>query len=109
MSEALLTQRAVGRIIGQSRLQRLVRAGWLKPVERNAHSILFDLHDLRAALRRLERGEALPPDRIEVARVRSSEARNGHPRVRKEKPSKSLDLSGIKLDFSMLKVPELYD
>ena len=78
-----------------------MRAGWLKPRECTAHSILFDPHDIHAALTRLER-EACPPDRIEVSRVRASEARNGHPRVRKErKPRRSvwdleLDLSAFK-------------
>jgi hypothetical protein len=102
MSEALLTQHTIARVIGQSRLRRLLRAGWLKPVERTACSILFNPHDLHAALKRLER-EACPPDREEVSRVRASEARNGHPRVRKEKkPRRSvwdleLDLSAFKL------------
>jgi hypothetical protein len=108
MAEDLLTQNTVRRVIGQSRLQRLLRAGWLKPVKRNACSILFDPLDVHAALRRLER-RVCPPDRIEVERVRASEARNGHPRIRKEQVHPVLDLSAIELDLSMLEEPEVYD
>jgi hypothetical protein len=98
MPEALLTQHTVKRVIGQSRLQRLVRAGWLKPVRRDGHSILYAPRDVHAALRRLER-KFCPPDRIEVARVRLSEARNDHPRVLKERPPRP-GLREIELDFS---------
>jgi hypothetical protein len=109
MSEALLTQHIVAQVLGASRLQRLLRAGWLAPRERTPSRVLFSPRDLHAALQRLER-EACPLDRIEVARVRTSEERNGHPRVRKEKPLKSLDLSAIKLDFSAIpEGPEVYD
>jgi hypothetical protein len=107
MSEALLTQRAVSRIIGQTRLRRLMRASWVAPVQRNAHSILFDPRDIRAALTRLER-ERCPPDLIEIARVRASEARNGHPRVRKEEViHRVVNLNEIdfELDFSEFRAP----
>ena len=97
MSE-LLTQRAVGRIIGQSRLQRLLRAGWLAPVERNARQILFSQRDVHKALTRLER-QRCPPDRIEIARVRASEVRNGHAYVKKGRPQPT-PLDAIELDFS---------
>jgi hypothetical protein len=110
MSEALLTQHIVAQVLGASRLQRLLRAGWLAPRERTPSRVLFSQRDLHAALQRLERGEALPPDRTEVARVRASEERNGHPRVRKEKVRPVLDLSAIKLDFSSIpEGPEVYD
>jgi hypothetical protein len=105
MSEALVSQHTVSRVIGASRLRRLLRAGWLTPVQRNAYSILFSPRDVHAALTRLER-EVCPPDRIEVARVRASEARNGHPRVRKVRPQPP-GLDAIELDFSMLKGPEV--
>jgi hypothetical protein len=98
MSEALLSQRTVRRVIGQSRLQRLLHAGWLKPVKRTAHSVLFSPRDIHLALSRAER-EACPPDRIEVARVRASEVRNGHPRVRKVYPQPP-GLDAMELDFS---------
>ena len=98
MSEALLTQRTLRRIIGQSRLKRLVRAGWLAPVERTPSRVLYRVSDIHAALSRLERRRC-PPDRIEVARVRASELRNGHPRVRKEKAAPP-GLDAIQVDFS---------
>jgi hypothetical protein len=79
-------------------LQRLLRAGWLKPVKRNAHLVLFAARDIHLALSRMER-EACPPDRIEVARVRASEVRNGHPRVRKVYPQPP-GLDAMELDFS---------
>jgi hypothetical protein len=105
MSEALLTKYTVGRVIGTSRLRRLLRAGWISPVGRNGQAILFNPRDIHAALRRLERGEKLPPDKVEVARVRASEVRNGHPRVRKtvdplppdQRPIEEIE---FELDFS---------
>jgi hypothetical protein len=62
---------------------------------------LSNPHDVHAALRKLER-QACPPDRIEVARVRASELKNGHPRVRKPPPPQPVDLNTISLDFSVL-------
>ena len=38
---SLVTQRNVALIIGWSRLQRLLHAGWLKPVERSSSRVLF--------------------------------------------------------------------
>jgi hypothetical protein len=96
----LLTQHTLRIIIGQSRLQRLVRAGWLAPVERNAHSILFNPRDVRKALSRLEH-ERCPPDKAEVLRVRLSEAAHGRGRVRAIKITPPVvDLTAIELDFS---------
>jgi hypothetical protein len=103
MSESLLTQRIVGRVLGQSRLQRLLRAGWLAPRERTPSRVLFSQHDIHAALQRLERGEVLPPDRTEVSRVRAWEQRTGYAYVPKEKKPRrtvwdlELDLSAFKL------------
>jgi hypothetical protein len=102
MVEPLLTQHTVSRVIGQSRLRRLVRAGWLKPAEHNVHSVLFSPRDVHAALTRLER-QVCPPDRIEVARVRASEVRNGHPRVRKGRPQRP-GIDAIELDFSTVQL-----
>jgi hypothetical protein len=102
MSEALLTQRQLSRVIGQTRLRRLLRAGWLSPVGRSGQAILFDPRDVHAALRRLERSDC-PPDRLEITRVRASEARNGYPRVRKENVTHPVaDLNAIEIDFSSL-------
>jgi hypothetical protein len=98
MSEALLTQHTVSRVIGASRLRRLLRAGWLEPVKSNAYSILFSPRDVHAPLRRLER-RVCPPDRIEVARVRASEKRNGHAYVPKPRPQ-PLGIDAIELDWS---------
>jgi hypothetical protein len=98
MSKALLTQRMLSRVIGATRLRRLVRAGWLVPVQRSPNRVLYRVSDVHAALKRLER-QACPPDRIEIARVRASEARNGYPRVRKGRPQPP-DWSAIELDFS---------
>src|SRR5436309_1268440 len=97
---ALLTQHTVSRVLGASRLRRLLRAGWLTPVERNACSILFSPRDVHRALTKLEYRRC-PPDRIAVASVRAWEKRNGRAYVRKEKAARP-DLSEIKLDFSGL-------
>jgi len=48
---------------------------------RRRQAILFNPLDLHKALTRMERS-VVPPDKIEVARVRASEARNGRARVR---------------------------
>ena len=101
MSEALLTQRTVSLVIGATRLRRLVHAGWLVPVQRTPARVFYRVFDVHAALTQLERS-VCPPDRIEVLRVRASELRNGHPRVRKEKVTPVLDLSAIELDLSGL-------
>src|SRR5258708_25671133 len=101
MSEALLTQRTLSRVIGASRLRRLLREAWLRPVESNAHSILFSPRDIHAALTRLER-ERCPPDKVEILRVRESERRNDRGYVPKEKKPRrpawdlELDLSALK-------------
>ena len=98
MAPDLLTKRAIENVLGASRLRRLLHAGWLAPVKSSAHSVLFARRDVHLALTRLER-QAVPPDRIEIARVRASEARNGHGYVKKiQQPKQSLD--EIKLDFS---------
>jgi hypothetical protein len=104
MSQTLLTKYTVGRVIGTSRLRRLLRAKWLKPQtpERNAARgpILFSPRDMHAALRPLER-QACPPDRLEVARVRASEARHGHGYVKHpRKPPPGLD--ELELNLSAL-------
>jgi hypothetical protein len=94
---ALLTKYTVSRVIGASRLRRLLRAGWLVPVERN----LFNPRDVHAAWKRLE-CRVCPPDRIEVARVRASEARNGRAYVKKvaKAAPPGLDAIEFELDFS---------
>jgi hypothetical protein len=99
MAEDLLTQGTVSRVIGQSRLRRLLRAGWLTPSERTPSRVLFRASDVHAALRRLERGEACPPDRIEISRVRAWEQRTGrgYKKVPARKPP---GLDAIELDFS---------
>ena len=103
MSEALLNQHTVIQVLGQTRLRRLISAGWIAPIERTRSRVLYRVSDIHAALRRLER-ERVPPDKLEVLRVRESEARNGYPRVRKEEKVMPpvLDLSEIKFDFSDL-------
>jgi hypothetical protein len=111
MSEAL-TKRTIERVIGQTRLRRLLRAGWIAPIaqpdgeSRRRQAILFSPRDLHRALSKMERS-VVPPDKVEVARVRDSEARNGHPRVRKtaDPPppdQRSLEEVLRELDFSSL-------
>jgi hypothetical protein len=101
MSEALLTQRTLSRVIGAARLLRFIRAGRLAPAQRTSSRVLYRVSDVHAALRRLERHETLPPDKAEVLRVRLSETRNGHPRLRKVRPQPP-GLEAIELDFSAL-------
>jgi hypothetical protein len=96
--EECVTQRELGRILGRTRVSRMVRAKWLAPAERTPARILYRVSDVHAALRRLER-ERCPPDKIEIARVRLSEVRNGRGRVRKVKlPRPTVD--AIELDWS---------
>jgi hypothetical protein len=94
----LLTQTTVRRVIGQSRLARLIAAGWLEPVERRPSRVLYRVSDIHAALSRLER-EACPPNRIESQRVRLWEQRTGNGYVKKGRPQ-SPGLEAIELDFS---------
>lgn len=100
----LLTQRAVRQIIGQSRLKRLLRAKWLAPAGRNGKAVLFDPADIRAALAKLElERERCPVDKIEVGRVRDSEARHNRSFVKKDRTTRP-DLNSIELDFSAVKL-----
>lgn len=102
MSEALVTQHTLKKFLGAARVLRMIRAGWLKPVGRKTQAILFDPRDIRAALRRLEL-ERCPPDKLEVMRVRQSEERNGHPRIRKKEViHRTVNLNELEfeLDFS---------
>src|SRR3974390_1436342 len=64
---------------------RFVRSGWLVP-RRTPQRVLFSVRDIHAALRRLERGEKLPPDQIESARTNGSAARHGRAYVKKVRP-----------------------
>ena len=77
---------------------RLVRAGWLVPVERSPSRVLFSVRDVHAALRQLER-RFCPPDQIAIAQVRASEKRNGRGYVRKGRSSKP-GIDEIAVDFS---------
>jgi hypothetical protein len=101
----LINKKTVERVIGQTRLRRLLRAGWLAPVQpydgsRRRQAILFDPRDLHRALSKMERS-VVPPDKIEVARVRASELRNGHGYVRHpRKPTPGPD--ELELDLSAL-------
>jgi hypothetical protein len=105
----LINKTTVERVIGQTRLRRLLRAGWLAPAptqpldgSRRRQAILFNPLDVHKALTRMERS-VVPPDKIEVARIRDSEIRNGHPRVRKTPdPQRSLEELLRELDFSSL-------
>jgi hypothetical protein len=100
MSEALLTQHTVSRVIGASRLRRLLRAGWLTPAERTPSRVFYRVSDVRTTLRRLERGEVCPPDRIESDRVAKSKEWNGHAYVPKEKKVRRRVWDLGDLDFS---------
>ena len=86
MSEVLLTRHTVIQVIGAARLLRFIRAGWLTPAQRTPSRVLFRVSDVHAALRRLERGEALPPDQIESARTNGSARRHGRGYVKKVRP-----------------------
>ena len=86
MSEVLLTRHTVIQVIGAARLLRFIRAGWLTPAKRTPSRVLFRVSDVRHALRRLERGEALPPDQIESARTNGSARRHGRGYVKKVRP-----------------------
>ena len=83
----LLNQSTVVQLIGEARLRRLLRAGWLAPQPRTSGKVFYASSDVRQVLRRLERGDYLGPDTIEVARVRDCERRHGRAYVRKRKLS----------------------
>jgi hypothetical protein len=97
---SLVTQRNVALIIGQSRLQRLLHAGWLAPATRSRNAVLFNPHDIHLALSRAER-ERCPANRIESQRVRLSEQRNGRAYVKKGRPQCPA-INAIELDWSAL-------
>ena len=98
MDADLLNQKTVTRVLGWSRLQRLLNAGWLTPATRSRNAVLFRVADIHAALSRLER-ERCPANRIESQRVRAWEQRtgNGYQKVPARKPH---GLDEIELDFS---------
>jgi hypothetical protein len=106
MAEDLLTQHTVSRVLGAARLLRFIHAGWLSPAQRmpsrvgnRASRVLYRVADVHAALRRLERGESCPPDRVEAGRIRASEERNGRAYVKKSRPQRP-GINAIELDFS---------
>ena len=72
MVGAPLARHHLAEVLGEARLLRFIRAGWLTPAQRTSSRVLFRVSDVHAALRRLERGQICPPDQIEVARVRAS-------------------------------------
>jgi hypothetical protein len=82
----LVTQGRLAQIIGWARLLRFQRNGWLAPVRRTPHAVLFSAADVRSCLRRLERGEILPADGIESARCNGSAIRHGRGYVKKVRP-----------------------
>jgi hypothetical protein len=97
-TNVLLSQLAVTQVLGEARLKRLLRAKWLAPQPRANGKVFYASQDLRAAIRRLERGEWLEPDTIEVARVRDSERRHGRGYVRKTIDKGISDLNELCLD-----------
>jgi len=94
----VLTQVTVAQVIGAARLQRLLRAHWLIPLPRIGKEVLYAAKDLHAAIRRLERGDLLPPDRDEVRRIRASEQKHGKGYVRRPKEPSIFDLDEIHFD-----------
>jgi hypothetical protein len=96
----LVSQQVLSHVIGATRLLRLVRAGWLTPAERNAHSVLYAPNNVHRALSRAEHSRC-PADRIEIQRIRASELRHGRAYMRKGRPTaKPTGFEGFKLDLS---------
>jgi hypothetical protein len=96
----MVTQRNVALIVGESRLKRLLAAGWLQPSVRSHSRVLYCPRDIHRALARMEK-EACPANKAEVTRVRDSELRNGHPRVRRvDHPQPRASLDDLVLDFT---------
>jgi hypothetical protein len=95
----LLTRHTVAQVLGAARLKRLVRAGWLRPVEHTPQRVLFSVHDVHAALRRLERGEVCPPDQVESERTNGSAIRHGRGYVAKGRKART-PVWDLNLDFS---------
>jgi hypothetical protein len=93
----LLNQYTVTQVIGEARLLRFMRAGWLEPAQRTPSRILFRAKDVHAALRRLERGEICPSDQIASARTN----KNYVPRPR-TRSKQFVTLTKFNLDY----VPE---
>ena len=97
-TNVLLTQLAVTQVLGEARLKRLLRAKWLAPQPRANGKVFYAIQDVRAVIRRFERGEYPGPDTIEVTRVRDSERRHGRGYVRKMTGGGISDLNEICLD-----------
>lgn len=99
MPKDFITQHRLGMILGDARLKRLCRNGWLAPVERTrSHgrfgTVLFSLADVRAVIKRLERGEFLRPDLIASKRVKAYRLRvTGGPgsRIFRVRPESGFD------------------
>src|SRR6516165_10895331 len=98
----LLTQHRLAQVLGAARLLRFVRAGWLAPAQRTASRVLFRVSDVHAALRRLERGEVCPPDRIASARCN----KNYVPRPRRI-PKLDLDYVPRQVELPVFNLDEL--
>ena len=94
----LLTQLAVTQVLGEARLKRLLRAKWLAQQPRANGKVLYASQDVRAVIRRFERGECPGSDTIEVARVRDSERRHGHGYVPKTTHEGISDLDELCID-----------
>jgi hypothetical protein len=71
------------------------------PAERSPSRVFYRISDVHAALQRLERGEACPPDRIESARTNGSAVRHGRGYVLKGRKARPT-IEEIVLDFSNL-------
>jgi hypothetical protein len=105
MSADLITQHRLAQVPGYPRLKRLVRSGWLTP-QRTPSRVLYRVADVHLALRRLEAGEALPPDRIESARTNESAVRHGRGYIRKGRKVRPT-VWDLNLDFSTLMASDL--
>jgi hypothetical protein len=92
MADQLIDQQHLAFVLGAARLRRWLRANWIAPQKRTPSRVLFSVVAVRQALRRLERGERPPPDRIESARTN---ARYIH-KPRKPQPA----IEEFVLDFS---------
>jgi len=88
-TNVLLSHSIVIQVLGEARLKRLQRGGWLARQPDGK----YKASDIRAVVRRFERGSGLdlPPDTIESQRTNDSRRRHGHAYVKKAKEPSIFD------------------
>jgi hypothetical protein len=66
----MIRQRLLWRVLGRRLVERLLRAGWIKPARVSGHRIFYDQLEVHQALRRLQREGHLIDGHVRSRKVR---------------------------------------